>query len=53
MTIFVPLPIQIATIISCIGSLFTLFTYFLFTDLRTPSQIFAIWLAIGSLGKIL
>ena len=47
----IPLPVIIATIISCVGNTFTFLTYMMFPELRTPSQIFALWLAIGSYGN--
>lgn len=39
-----------ATVLSVLGSFFTIFTYILFPDSRTTSQIFAVWLAVGSIG---
>ena len=47
----VPISIIIATVFSCIGNTFTLLTYILFPELRNPSQVFALWLAIGSYGE--
>lgn len=42
--------IIISTLLSFLGSLMTVLTYFIFPDLRSPSLTFALWLAVGSSG---
>ena len=42
--------VDIATYLSISGSLFTILTYLIFPESRTTTQIFALWLAMGSLG---
>lgn len=42
--------IIISTLMSFLGSLMTVLTYFRFPDLRNPSLTFALWLAAGSSG---
>lgn len=47
------LVVLIASTLSIVGSLFTILTYLLFPDLRSKSQVFAIWLAVAALGYCL